>query len=48
MRKALAALESKDFPSVGAAMKKVANGGLIIVALLFFAEFAMVFRIGAG
>jgi len=48
MRKALSALESEDFPSVGAAMKKVANGGLVIVALLFLAEFAMVFRIGSG
>lgn len=47
MRKALAALESKDMPTVGAAMKKVAYAGIVIVLLLFFAEFAMVFRLGA-
>ncbi|HEX6221717.1 MAG TPA: DUF2269 family protein [Acidimicrobiia bacterium] len=48
MRRALAALETKDMPTVGASMKRVATGGLVIVALLMFAEFAMVFRLGAG
>jgi hypothetical protein len=48
MAKALAALEAQDMPSVGASMKRVANAGLVIVALLIFAEFAMVFRLGAG
>jgi hypothetical protein len=48
MRRALSALEAKEMPAVGAAMKRVANGGLVMVALLVFAEFAMVFRIGAG
>lgn len=48
MRRALAALEAKDMPTVGASMNKVANGGLVIVALLIFTEFAMVFRLGAG
>jgi hypothetical protein len=47
MRKALAALEAKDMPAVGAAMKNVANAGIVIVLLRFFAEFAMVFRLGA-
>lgn len=48
MRRALAALETQDLPTVGAAMRNVANGGLVIVTLLIFAEFAMVFRLGAG
>lgn len=48
MRLALAALDAKEMPAVGAAMKRVSVGGLLMVALLVFAEFAMVFRIGAG
>jgi len=48
MRRALAALEAKEMPAVGAAMKRVSVGGLLMVALLVVAEFAMVFRIGAG
>lgn len=48
MRTALVALEAKDMPAVGASMKRVAMAGLLIVVLLFFAEFAMVFRFGAG
>lgn len=48
MRSALSAMESKDMPAVAGAMKRVATGGLVMVALLVFAEFAMVFRIGAG
>lgn len=47
MRQGLAAMERQDMPAVGAAMKKVANAGIAIVLLLFFAEFAMVFRLGA-
>lgn len=46
MRTALTALEAEDMPAVGAAMRKVATAGLVIVVLLFFAEFAMVFRLG--
>lgn len=46
MRRALTALEAQDFPSVAAAMRRVASAGLLIVALLFFAEFAMVYRLG--
>jgi hypothetical protein len=48
MRRALAALDAKEMPAVGTAMRKVSVGGLLMVALLVFAEFAMVFRIGAG
>jgi len=48
MRLALAALEAKEMPAVGAAMKRVPVGRLLMVALLVFAEFAMVFRVGAG
>lgn len=48
LRKALSALESQDMPTVAASMKKVANAGLVIIVLLFFAEFAMVFRLGSG
>lgn len=48
MRTALVALESGDMPSVAAAMRNVANAGVVIVVLLVFAEFAMVFRLGAG
>jgi hypothetical protein len=48
MRAALVALEDKDMPAVGAAMRKVALAGVVIVVLLFFAEFAMVFRLGSG
>ena len=46
MRRALAGLESKDMPTVAASMSRVARGGLVIVVLLVFAEFAMVFRLG--
>lgn len=48
MTRALTALETRDMPTVAVSMKRVANGGLLIVALLIFAEFAMVFRLGAG
>lgn len=48
MRRAISALEAKEMPAVGTAMKRVSLGGLAMVALLVFAEFAMVFRIGAG
>ncbi len=48
LRQALAALEDGDMPTVAASMKKVANAGIVIVLLLFFAEFAMVFRFWAG
>jgi hypothetical protein len=47
LRKGLASLEAGDFPAVGAAMRKVANGGLVMVGLLVLAEFAMVYRLGA-
>jgi hypothetical protein len=47
MRKGLAAFESGDFPAVAVAMRKVANGGLLMVGLLVLAEFAMVYRFGA-
>lgn len=48
MRRALAAIEAGDMPTVGASMKRVARAGILIIVLLFFAEFAMVFRLGAG
>lgn len=48
MQRALTALETGDMPTVGASMKRVANGGLLMTALLVFAEFAMVFRLGSG
>ena len=47
MRKGLASLETGDFPAVAVAMRKVANGGLLMLALLVFAEFAMVYRLGS-
>jgi hypothetical protein len=48
MRRALTALEAREMPAVTAAMRRVSLGGLVMVALLLFAEVAMVFRIGAG
>lgn len=48
MRTALAALESGDMPTVAAAMRNVFYAGVVIIVLLVFAEFAMVFRLGAG
>ncbi len=48
MRRALASLEAGDIPAVGAAMRKVSTAGIVIVVLLFFAEFAMVYRLGAS
>jgi hypothetical protein len=35
-------------PAVAAAIKRVSVGGMLMLALLVFAEFAMVSRIGAG
>lgn len=48
LRRALSAMEAKEMPAVGIAMKRVSLGGFLMVTLLVFAEFAMVFRIGAG
>ena len=48
LRRALVALEDRDMPTVAASMKRVANAGMAIIVLLIFAEFAMVFRLGAG
>lgn len=48
LRRALASLETGDMPAVGAAMKKVSQGGMLIVVLLIATEFVMVYRLGSG